>query len=50
MAGGRQGDKVPAPEAPYACAGTRGKRKLLHMGGSMSNMGRIEYSQVCVYR
>jgi len=37
--------KLPRPSTPYVCAGKRGKRTLLHMGGSMSNMGRIEYSQ-----
>ncbi|EOD41429.1 hypothetical protein EMIHUDRAFT_462116 [Emiliania huxleyi CCMP1516] len=37
--------KSPRPGAPYQCAGRAGKLKLLHMGGSMQNMGRIEYSQ-----
>ena len=36
--------KLPRPGAPFACK--RGPHKvLLFMGGSMSNMGRIEYSQ-----
>lgn len=38
-------EKLPAPGAPYVCAGRTGKRTVLHMGGSMSNMGRVEYSQ-----
>jgi len=36
--------KLPAPDAPFACK--RGPFKvLLFMGGSMTNMGRPEYSQ-----
>ena len=35
--------KLHPPGAPYTCNTAR--RTLMFMGGSMSNMGRIEYSQ-----
>ncbi len=35
--------KLPRPGAPYTC-NTR-RRTLMFMGGSMQNMGRVEYSQ-----
>lgn len=36
--------KLPAPNAPFKCK-TGPFKVLLFMGGSMTNMGRIEYSQ-----
>jgi len=42
--GPKEEAKLPAPGTPFACK--RGPHKvLLFMGGSMQNMGRIEYSQ-----
>ena len=37
--------KLPRPGATFACRPPRQAKTLLFMGGAMSNMGRIEYSQ-----
>ena len=41
--GVREEAKLPAHGAPFACLTSY--RILLFMGGSMQNMGRVEYSQ-----
>jgi hypothetical protein len=45
IVGQAEAAKLPRPGATFACRPPRKAKVLLFMGGAMSNMGRVEYSQ-----